>query len=259
MPRISQLENEPKDNGKNKKTETPVVNTNVATFNLAGTNQLQRGNAKPQQAAIQDVYTTPVNNVQAPQQTSGSAPKNEDKPSGKITDKVENFLNKYFTTQGVESLPDDSGYKNISQKLDSNFANDGTVGSSFITTDSMVKQQGERADKRISTEKLLSGQESKNYTMSPDEINSFGTVVDKRTGQKADDTYVNALYESLGTNSENLRSAYEKLNADYQNGLIDANEYTKQYRELEKQREAFNKDVAEAENFQYVGGMDYYN
>lgn len=203
-----------------------------------------------------------------------SAKKANTKKENKLVNKVDNFLNTYFTDEGINNLPDDNKYKQFAQKLDSNFSNDGTVGSSFLTSETELKQKAKEARNKLSTETLLSGQESKGgsissniesalfggYKMSDEEINQLGGVsIDKRTGQKADDDYVNALYESFNNENEAINNDYDDLTTQYKNGLVSADDYVNQYEELNKRNEELKKKYDELSNYEYKTGKEYYD
>lgn len=298
-----------------KKTETKNTTTNVSmggktvsvktntidvskpkTSTTKTTNYSSTSNPRSAYASTSNKSTNTYQAQRQNQQTTGSAPKVNvsSNKSTSVLNKVEDFLNKYLTTEGVNSLPNSSSYKQFSQKLDSNFSNNGTVGSSFITSDSVALNNGREASNRLTTETLLNGGASYGNTLSsmaesvlkgieikPKEsglgvdINWNGrqgyklddkdldklpsTLIDKRTGQKADDNYVNSLYNSVNNEYNDINASVEQLNADYKNGLINDTDYVNAYQQLQKRWDSTSKNAEELGNYDFLSGKDYYN
>jgi len=123
------------------------------------------------------------------------------------------------------------------------------------------------------TETLLSGQATKNYEdkskvgaaltggykMSQEEINNIGEYIDKKTNQRADVNYIDALAKEINTKNDFLTQAYTDLNGAYQRGEVGYNDYIKQFENLEKERNGLNQNIEKMNGFEYKSGMDYYN
>lgn len=176
------------------------------------------------------------------------------------------ILEKYFTGEGIDSLPEDNWWRKLNEKVESSMPKDDgyTLGASLYTPESKQLEIGKNARDRISTEKITNGESSRGwalfkYTPTEEDLNNIGGIyVDKRTGKEADSTYVNEYYNTISNKIQSLNFDMSGNTRLYQTNYMSEDEYKNKYDEYIKAYDQTIEEAKELENYDYLTGKDYY-
>ena len=163
---------------------------------------------------------------------------------------------------------------NPSNKVTANTVNNVNDIARAMSSNYVSNEPFEIANKQ-STEALLNGESSKTassftsllpwekgYKLTENDLNkiseSMPPIILDSNGARADENYVNSLYNSVNDKYTQINDAVTKLNNDYQNRLINDDEYVNAYKQLQTEWDKNAKNAEELNSYKYLQPKEYY-